>query len=313
MSLIKNTWEIVNQFTTSPSHVFIVERNIGLLADSILKYKNKNKRFPYGKPEWMYGLESLQGHPLYYEPYMIIAYELILDSVNYNYWIGRGDVRANGSSASDAARLLNESFSQAICICSGNYKSVCSMAINIFEFKLVNSRYPNLSNRIKHLKEVQETFRNTEDWWIGKLITDINQKQEIASVVLEAITTQYPGYASDIFLKRAFLFIIEMNRRMGWFQEDIASIPVPTDYHLPNVLRHFNIIEYEKNLSDKIARHELIHEGSLEECEIRASTMIACQMIASQAGVTMADVDSFLFSNRRLCKDPFHLTITTNY
>jgi hypothetical protein len=57
----------------------------------------------------------------------------------------------------------------------------------------------------------------------------------------------------------------------------------------------------------------LIPAGSLEEIEIRASTIVAAQKIAEEANITTTQVDDYLWLNRKMTNDPFHLTYTTDY
>ena len=123
----------------------------------------------------------------------------------------------------------------------------------------------------------------------------------------------FPGYGKDLFLKRAFLFIIQMYRRLGLFKDEIHKIPVPADYQIPKMLRMLGCIKYNYPLDLMVADGRLISEGSLLECEIRAATIVVCKKIADLAGCSCADVDTYLFANRKTCRDPFHLTVTTNY
>lgn len=315
MSMIEKTWEIVEQFTSDPRHVTIDEESIKGLAFYVKDYLADAKEFFIGKPKWFEELNWSM--PNERELYELVAYELILDSVNYNYWYGKGSVRPNGASSYEMSKLLDDSFCQAHVLVPGDSRMICNFALRTFKRKLIENRYPNLVNRIKHLKEIQEIFRPENGMpmmWIDHLfLPSVLEGTESAEDTLEFLTEYFPTYASDLFLKRAFLFIIEMNRRMGWFKKDIHKIPVPTDYQIPKMLNFFGVIKYDIYLKGKIRNHELIESGSLMECEIRASTMKVCKMIAEEAGTTMADVDTYLFANRKSCPVPFHLTITTDY
>ena len=100
---------------------------------------------------------------------------------------------------------------------------------------------------------------------------------------------------------------------MGYFKDEVHKLIVPADYHIPNVLRHYECLVYYCDLRGKISRQEIIPENSLEECAIRASTILACKQIAEIAECTMVDVDTVLFSKKNIPSTPFHLTITSNY
>ena len=127
------------------------------------------------------------------------------------------------------------------------------------------------------------------------------------------LTQLFPGFSEDMFLKRANLFFGMLYRRMGYFEDQVHKLIIPADYHIPNVLRHYKCLAYDSDLSEKIARRELILENSLEECAIRASSILACKKIAEIADCTMTDVYTVLFEKRKEAVNHFHLTITTNY
>ena len=315
MSIIEKTWKIVEQFTTNPHHVIIDKSNISSLAHQIKEGMGPSQDFFIGKPKWF--KEIPWGRAGYRELYELVAYELILDSVNYNYWYGRGDIRPNGASSYEMSKLLDKAFNEAHVLVPGDSRIICAFAIKALKKKLINNRYPNLVNRLKHLDEIETTFHSGNGFsmmWIEQhLISDVSRGEEDAEKTLETLIGLYPTYASDMFLKRAFLFIIEMNRRVGWFKNDIYKIPIPADYQIPKMLHHFGVLIYDDMLNKKIKNYELILSGSLEECEIRASSIKACKMIAEEAEITMADIDTYLFANRKNCMEPFHLTITTDY
>ena len=62
-----------------------------------------------------------------------------------------------------------------------------------------------------------------------------------------------------------------------------------------------------------IFSHQLIPKGSLQEIEIRAATVLTAKKISEYSGWNIADIDTILFSQRKLIDIPFHLTVTTDY
>ena len=123
----------------------------------------------------------------------------------------------------------------------------------------------------------------------------------------------FPGYASDIFLKRASLFFLQMYRQYGWFESAMHELPVPADYQVPKMLKGFNCIGYDFYLDQLIDNEVLIPKGSREECSIRAATVIACKKIQEKTGWNIADVDGWFWLRRKEIDAPFHLTVTTDY
>lgn len=314
MSLIDKTWELVEQFTADPVHVTINESNIENLAGEVKKHIADAQEFFIGKPKWMADMHWGINERELYELFM---YELILDSVNYNYWYGKGTIRPGGASSYKMSKLLDEAFIESHCLAPGDSRIICGMALRRFKWKLIKNRYPNLANRIKHLEEISIIFTQGNGYpmqWVDvEFLQKVAKDKEDAETMLEFLTETFATYASDMFLKRAFLFIIEMNRRIGWFKKDIHKIPISADYHIPKMLCYYGILTHSNELKRMIGSHSLIQSGSLMECEIRASAMKACKLVAEEAGVTMADVDTFLFANRKNSLAPFHLTITTDY
>ena len=57
----------------------------------------------------------------------------------------------------------------------------------------------------------------------------------------------------------------------------------------------------------------LINKHSLEEIQIRAANISVCKDLQNITGWNAADIDTFLWCNRKLTDKPFHCTITTDY
>jgi hypothetical protein len=130
--------------------------------------------------------------------------------------------------------------------------------------------------------------------------------------VLDFLVKNIPGYASDLFLKRAQLFIMQLHRKLGIL--DVDKLTVPADYHIPRILRSAGCISYSGSLVDKISNQEIIPKGSHYETCIRATAIIACDYIAEKLGITPMQVDDILWQKRReFTIYPFHLTVTTDY
>jgi len=222
---------------------------------------------------------------------------------NYCYWYGKDTVRPNGSSSA----LLYE--------CIGNaffdYTEVDQQKFNICLTRLINllisNRFPLLEERMYHLHQLR---LYAEDF--TQKIMKNNDIENINDLMLELITL-FPGFSSDIFLKRTFLFFMQMNRRFGWFEKAIQDMPVAADYQVPKMLEHFGCISYCPELKRQISFRKLIPKGSIEECEIRSATILACKKLCEITGWNIAEIDGFLWLKRHEVTTPFHLTITTDY
>lgn len=119
----------------------------------------------------------------------------------------------------------------------------------------------------------------------------------------------------DRYLKKAQLMLAEY---ASFFSEvsapvDCSDFTLFADYQLPRVMRALGLIEYCEALAEKIERQELIAEDSAEELAIRAATIIVGERLSKKLGCTTAQLDNYLWLNRKKATGNFHLTETTNY
>jgi hypothetical protein len=91
------------------------------------------------------------------------------------------------------------------------------------------------------------------------------------------------------------------------------NLHIPADYQVPKMLRRFQILSYQVYLQELIKNQVAIPKGSLEECSIRAATIIACKKIQEKTGYNVSEIDAYLWLKRKEVITPFHLTITTDY
>ena len=228
-----------------------------------------------------------------------VLLELFASSINYCFWYGRYDfVPMAGSSNSMYEVIIDAVHNKFQGLVGPEF-------INAIIDSLVFDRYPLLEERTKHLLE---TALGTQEFVMFVLMNRDND----ARIVLHELVRRYPGFASDMFLKRAFLFVLQLNRKLNFFKE-IDEIPVPADYQVPKMLEHFGCLKYKTSLMDKIKSHTMIPKYSLEEVSIRGGTVLVCDKLAKQTSWTKSEIDAWLWLRRKECKKPFHLTITTDY
>jgi hypothetical protein len=82
------------------------------------------------------------------------------------------------------------------------------------------------------------------------------------------------------------------------------------------MLREFGVIEYSKNLAERIDNLILIPSGSIEEIEIRAATIWGIELIRQKLGKYSArEIDNALWflSQDQIGRKPFHRTYTIYY
>ena len=286
MNLVDKVFEISELFMEKRQHVVIDYQRIGEISNTI---KNEQKIiFPIPDVD-----SILKG----------IVLELVAASVNYCYWYGRHDVRPGNASSTRMYELLMESFSNF------DYNSQISYESSISSFfsLLSENRFPMLQERAQHLNELKKDGLNFCH------LVDLSNKQNTFEILFKTLIGLFPGFASDIFLKRASLFFLQLNRRFGWFEKELQNFFAPADYQIPKMLHHYKVIYYSDELKNMINNHQLIPKNSLYECEIRASTILSIKGICELTEWSVVDVDTYFFLKRHEAKSPFHLCITTDY
>jgi len=290
MDIIQSVFGVANNALNRKSNfVYINEDNVNALADK-MKADGKVDFFGGDQEEDM-------------NTYIEILKELIASSINYCYWYGAHDIRPNGVSSTSMYDNVNEVFEgvdhQAL-----NLEKRIEGLIEI----LSENRYPLLEERKRHLRELCEDRK-------AEVFANMVNDQALPPVELfNEMVIRFQGFASDIFLKRASLFFIQLYRKFGWYEDNLMNIlHVPADYQVPKILRYFNCINYSDKLSKKIDNSQLIEKHSLEEIQIRAATIIACTKLQMKLGWTIADIDTYLWTKRKESDKPFHLTITSDY
>lgn len=289
MNLVKSVFDIAESFMQNSEHVEIDFMQLELVANSMKL--TPPKKFP----------KQIDDS----DQFKATLMELVGDSINYCYWYGSSLVRPGGASAGKMYEILETAFKDfselqkkrpdAFDICLDN-------AIKLFSL----NRFPMLEERVRHINELRA---NGE-----KFAYDIvNSDKKDLEKYLQYMVQIFPGYASDMFLKRAMLFFAQLNRKFGWFKEALKMAPVPADYQVPKMLEHYGVLEYDEELEVAIENEVQIAKGSLPECEIRAATIMACGMLCRETGWSMPDVDGYFWLRRKEAENPFHLTVTSDY
>lgn len=244
----------------------------------------------------------------------LIIYELLACSINYCYWYGNPNIRPNGSSSTKLYKIMDEAFSPENNVSTYGddfWERQIGMWLIVIECRMVEERFPLLKERWDHLRKTKalDIVANT----IHQTIQEDKMDENKLHALYGAIMKNIPSYCDDLFLKRVSLFFIMLYRRMGLLKDVIHLIPCPIDYHIPNMLRHYQLIRYNEELAGVIERKELIPKCSRMETEIRAASLLMTRKVAEACDTTPTDVDTFLFLNRKKAETPFHLTITTDY
>lgn len=282
----ETVFELANNFINNSHYVKMNYNKITLLAEEM---KKQNFKIPLTAPRDL-NLEIIR--------------DILKNSINYCYWYGRHDIRPNESCASKLGNIVDACFEDK------NYENSIELSSMFTKFlcKITEERFPLIEERSKHLKQILPYVKSISD----KIIKNESLKQSFWEVICIS-----ESYGSDLFLKRACLLFIELYRKYEYFRDlykdELKNFPVPADYQVPKILEHFSCIIYSKDLKRSIEDHQLISKHSIQECEIRSATVLACKKLCDLTGWTIAEVDWWLWSQRDSVTTPFHLTITTDY
>lgn len=87
------------------------------------------------------------------------------------------------------------------------------------------------------------------------------------------------------FLKRAQICVGDWNAALELKLSDLSELTTFADYRVPQLLRHFGILEYSQQLAQKVDLKEDLVVNSSEELSIRAATVVAVEWIVQELRV----------------------------
>lgn len=292
MGIVDNVFKISNEFMKDSDFVDVDYENLEGIADSMKSG---------GKKEFSPIIQDQDDTIFLCE---FITKQLFAGAINYCYWYGKSDIRPNNCSSSKMFEAVEDA-SNAL-----RWPDDLHIFAEHLKMNLAMGRFPLLEERFKHIDEIV-----THGVDFAVMIYDMRKSKTKTSVesLMEMMIKLFPGYASDIFLKRASLFFMMLYRFLGWFSEGMHNLHIPADYQVPKMLQHFGCINYTEDLWNAIMNNTPIPKYSQAECEIRAATILACKKLGDLTGWNAAEVDGWFWLKRKECNDPFHLTVTTDY
>lgn len=299
MKIIESVFDISNEFMKDPSYVVLNDDGIKSVAKSIKENSAEDIKANRTQFKEIPNNEK--------EIYKELIMQLAAGAINYCYWYGKSNIRPMECSSTKMFDIL-ERYEDLI-FYDDTGRSFQSAFFHYIKKDFARERFPLLEERIKHLDEVVVGA----NFFVLKIMENIKNSDPTFEELFEELITKFPGYGSDIFLKRASLFFIILNRIFGWHEDKMNILPVPADYQVPKMLEYYNCIQYSEDLVEIISNNELIPKGSQIECEIRAATILACKELCKLTNLNTAEIDYWFWSKRKVCENPFHLTITTDY
>ncbi|MCK5538183.1 MAG: hypothetical protein KAI79_15255 [Bacteroidales bacterium] len=175
--------------------------------------------------------------------------------------------------------------------------------------RLIGSNITLLKSRVETIEEV---FAKLNFYEYSEYYMDVAQSIQMLSKLV--------CFKEDIFFKKG-LFAVMMTGRMlpelkaayTNYAKELSILPVPADYQIPKMLRHYGLIEFSDVLGEMVDSSVLLQENSEMELNIRAATAQACRLISEVNGVSVDEVDAYLFMKRKESGLRHHLCVTVSY
>lgn len=211
-------------------------------------------------------------------------------------------------------------------------KNILAMKFQEFE------KYFKGNPQIPLIEERYENFVNTakilEEKFNGKFLKILKISGSDSVTMLDIINTNFNTFKDFskykgekvFFQKRAQLQVKMVNDALlskgKKGLENLVILTAFADYKVPQILRYFKILKYDKDLAKKVDHLELIEKDSEIENEIRIATIWAIELIRQKLskkfpGITASHIDSYLWKKSQLISKkvllPYHRTYTTAY
>ena len=314
-------------------HVWINRDHVrGVCAEFLKRYTPASQATWYERFHFFDGTERT------------VNWLLVLDALNFCFWAEKGQPRwridyhgevLDGYWAEAAA--LTRAVEEGIALWDAGYLSTMSREDLAYIFRGVQAAdgaagamIPLFEQRLEHVHEVGRVLLERYD---GQFAHAVNQA-EGSAVKLTLLLAQDFSSFRDVagyrghevcFFKRAQICVADLHgafsgRRWGTFS-DLDKLTIFADYKLPQVLRHYGVLEYRRSLAERVDKQELLAAGGEAEVELRAATIWACELLRREmsdvAGrVIMAvEIDQLLWYLGQNASDmrPYHRARTIYY
>lgn len=236
---------------------------------------------------------------------VIHAFNAINASLQYCFFLGSSTVRFDGIDSAWVMRMIDGVFRECG-ICST--RDIYAVKEHIIEALIAS----NITLLDKRVETVNEVFERLDFVRYGERYLDVDASIDLLSRLV--------CFKRDIFFKKGIFavgitgrMLLDLRRNHRDYREQFERLPVPADYQIPKMLRHFGLIEFSPELAHIIDSDQFIPENSVMELGIRAATVQACGLIAEYNGVCADDVDGWLFMRRGESGERHHLCVTVSY
>lgn len=323
LGILSSTRTVVEQ----GEHVWINQDQIELLSEQWAKAERESITI---KPAQWY--EQYHFHD---GTVRTVNWLLLLDALNFCFWAERGQPRwsinyrgetLNGYWAEAAA--LTRAVEEGIPLWDAEYLSSLSPETMAHIFRGTQT-IPLLEERAFHAQEVGRVLLERYD---GQFVHAIELVEKNAVKLVLLLVHDFSSFRDVAsyhnhevrFFKRAQICVADIYNAFGGKQwgafTNIDQLTAFADYKLPQVLRHYHVLEYQSALAKRVDAQELLEQGSEEELEIRAATVWACEllrraMLRQGYALTSSEIDQKLWLLGQHSDEmrPYHRTRTIYY
>ena len=269
---------------------------------------------------------------------------LVLDALNFCFWAEKDKPRWRISYKGEIldgywaeAASLTRAVEEGIPLWDAEYLSTMSREDLAFVFRPAKGAddpaaemIPLFDARLAHVHEIGRVLLERYSGQFTNAIKKAKGSAVNLALLLEKDFNSFRDVAlyhsMEIrFLKRAQICVADLygafgGKRWGAFT-DLDKLTIFADYKLPQVLRHFGVLEYAPGLAQRIDNLELLQSGGEEEVEIRAATIWACELLRhemsrlSGQSITAIEIDQILWYLGQNSAEmrPYHRTRTIYY
>jgi hypothetical protein len=247
------------------------------------------------------------------------------------------EIVREGKGLSDSEAMfvqIQEAISSGLQLYNGNVLSDLDdkQLKNIFKG---NIEMPMMSERLDILLNVGAKLSDDyEGDWMNFINAGPKKLYDNGEGLIERLTSEFPRfddtsqYAEKYnvhFYKLAQLAFWGIHAELAgtgdFYIEDMQSMSAFADYIVPVALEVMKIVEYSEELRNKITNGEIIARDSLEEIEIRSTSLYITAKLTeeinkrrpAEKSIIIPQLDYRLWKQYHATHRPHHLTITTMY
>ena len=260
----------------------------------------------------------------------------VLDALNFCFWEDRGqpkwsiDYQGHQLSGYWAlAGSLKRAYEEGIPITNAEFLTTISSK-TVEQIFQGHQRIPLFQKRVEHLREVGAVLLEHYD---GSFVNLLEKANRSAVSLVQEVVANFPSFndiatyqGQTIYLyKRAQLLVADLygafeGHGYGEFL-DLDQVTIFADYKLPQVLRHYHVLEYDPPLSYLVDNYLPVVPGSPEEVEIRSATIQAVELMRQSFAARHHPILAFkldwwlwtLGQNDVVRQKPYHRTRTVFY